>query len=260
MVVLADRKRFRDIQSLPFCYLCGKALAQPTNRDHVPPSSIFLTEDRDYPLILPTHVACNSGRADEDRLVGGLVGVLHGKAPDPRHHKLNPRIGTFEDGTKGIAVGGFNFRSIIRRWVRGFHAALYEEFIADEDGRFLTTHPMPEGDPETGHFDQVQQVIPAFVETLKKNRLTGSLDRIVCRNGTCVYECVWVQADDGRWLCVYALDLYGWIELGDIEHFEPRGCVGAYLRLKPGHPQNASVGTKLVFDVPNTRPLDPFGP
>ena len=249
----------RQVQNLPFCYLCGEPLAPPRNRDHVPPSSIFLAEGRDFPLVLPAHVRCNSSRTDEDRLIGGLVGVLHGKPPDPRYHPINPSAGRFPDGSLGLAVTGFDLRAIIRRWVRGFHAALYREYLADDMGRFMTTPPLAEGDPLTGQFDAVQPVVEEFVDILKRNRATATLDRIVCRNNKCVYECVWEQADRGQWHCIFALDLYGWIELGDGQHFAPRGCVGAYRLAQGGTPKTASVGTRLVFPVTNRERLDPFG-
>ena len=97
------------------------------------------------------------------------------------------------------------------------------------------------------------------MEELKRNRATGTLDQITCRNGKCHYECVWTQADKGQWFCVYALSLYDWMQLGDWSRFESRGCVGAYLRPGGGVPAGATCGTRLIFSVSNNEPLNPFG-
>jgi hypothetical protein len=71
---------------------------------------------------------------------------------------------------------------------------------------------------------------------------------------------VWSQADRGQRFCTWALDLYGWRDLGDPQHFEPRGCVGTYRPEDGVAPATASRGTRLLFDVPRGEPLDPFGP
>lgn len=99
---------------------------------------------------------------------------------------------------------------------------------------------------------------PEFVKELKRNRATGTLDRIVCRNGKCRYECVWSQADNGAWICIYGLDLYQWINLGDTSS-ETRGCVGSYLRPQHGTPPGATCTTRIVFTVENRERLNPFG-
>jgi hypothetical protein len=101
-------------------------------------------------------------------------------------------------------------------------------------------------------------VVPKFVEEIKRNRQTRTLDSIVCRNGKCRYECVWAQADDGTWICIYALDLYGWIDLGGSDGADQRGCVGCYRSPTGTPPSGAAIATKLVFAVQNTSPLDPF--
>jgi hypothetical protein len=260
-MVIDTQKAMRKVRALPFCYLCGDPLTDPQNDDHVPPTAIFLNGDRNFPLILPTHDRCNGDRSSEDQVIGQLVGVLHGKAPDARHDKLDVKPVLFEDGTVGAAVRDVDLRAIIRRWVRGFHAALYEEFLPDKARMFSTCPPLPEAQRPNGEVRPVPvaSVLPRFVEEIKRNRATGSLDRVMCRNGKCVYECVWAQADRGQWLCVYALDLYGWIKLGDPVHFEARGCVGTYRRVQGGTPRRATTGTRLVFSVENREGLDPFG-
>jgi hypothetical protein len=261
VIVLDDQQAMRELQRLPFCYLCGRELAagEPCNRDHVPPTSIFAEADRDFPLILPTHQACNGGWSAHDEAIGHLVGVLHGRqAPDaPR---LEFASGEFADGSHGVAVRGLDLRSVIRRCVCGFHAALYREPLVAPRG-FATCPPLPEVkvDEQGGRYVEVPEVFEKFVEELKRNRATGTLDRILCRNGKCRYECVWSRADNGSWLCLYGFDLYGWRRLGDDAHYEPRGCVGTFQLAEAGVPEGATRTTELVFTVENLERLDPFG-
>ena len=260
-VILDTQKVMRDVRGLPFCYLCGDGF-DPTdtvNRDHVPPSGIFATVDRDFPLILRSHQECNEARSRDDHVVSQLVGVLHGRKPNRKHKKLRVQLGRFENGSRAIVVGGLDLRSIIRRWIRGFHAAMYKEYLPETDS-FMTCPPLPEAEHSVDgpKFMPVQEVIPLFVKELKRNRATQTLDQIVCRNGKCRYECVWTQADNGTWICIYGLDLYKWVDLGD-KNFEPRGCVGTYVRPGGGVPPGASRSTRLEFPEATSARLDPFG-
>jgi hypothetical protein len=229
------------------------------NRDHLPPSTLFAKADHTPPLILQTHRRCNEDRSHEDQAIGQLVGVLHGQRVNPAHNKLWMSRGQFDDGSQTVAVRDLNIKEIIRRWVRGFHAALYHEYLS-ANALFVTFPPFPEG-RRTGNqvtFVPIPEVFPKFVEEIKRNRAAKNLDQIVCCNGKCRYECVWTQTDDHRWLCIYCLDLYGWAKLGDIHHLPERGCVGGYLRPTESVPLNASISARLVFEVKSSFPFDPF--
>lgn len=261
-IVLDSQQSVRSVQGLPFCYLCGAVFegdSASRNRDHVPPSSLFLPEDRNHPLILPTHTACNGNRAAEDQMLGSLVGLLHGKAPSPKARRVPLRPAHGSEGEVLAILQGVELREPIRRWVRGFHAALYGEYLDGSAARFSTTPPAPEGDPDSGTFPIRRPVVEQFVAAIKKNRLTNTLDRVTCRNGKCNYECVWVQADRGQWFCIYALNVYNWVELGDTVHFDRQGCVGAYRRAAGGVPRGAAEETRLHFDAENREKFDPFG-
>ena len=142
-------------------------------------------------------------------MIGTLVGVLHKTPPPDGAVKLDLQAGVLPDGSHVVAVRDLDVREIIRRWVRGFHAALYREFLpATAD--FMTNTPLPEGEQTSRgvEFQPVPEAIPEFVKEIKKNRATGTLDRVATRNGKCTYECVWSQADRGQWLCIYALDVH----------------------------------------------------
>lgn len=259
-ISLTTHRTLHGASRLPFCYLCGQGFGQSddTNRDHVPPSGLFARADRPLPLILRTHRRCNELRSPEDQAIGQLVGVLHGRRVNPTHNRLRIRVGSSPDGHQVAAVTGLDISETIRRWVRGFHAALYHEYLPP-DAVFATFPPLPEGRLMGDHieYDRVPDALPKFVEELKRNRTVRNLDRVVCRNGKCCYECVWSQDDDGRWICIYGLDLYGWMDLGD-RNQPARGCVGCYLRPPGGVPSNASTATRLVFNVDRTSSFDPF--
>lgn len=178
---------------------------------------------------------------------------------NPNHNKLQVTLlGRLPDGNHSAAVTEIDVRAAIRRWVRGFHAALYREYLP-ADSTFATYPPLPEGMRvgDYGRFNPVPDVIAKFAEELKRNRAVKNLDGVVCRNRKCRYECVWRKADDGRWVCIYGLDLYNWSDLG-ARNQPPRGCVGCYRRPSGGVPSRASTATRLILNVDMTSPLDPF--
>jgi len=258
---LEFQRDFRQMQRLAFCYLCAKTFANASDvlsRDHVPNTALFAISDREPALILPTHSRCNHDRSAEDELITQLVGVLRGRRMVKRARRPTIVGGTFPDGSKGVGALGVPLRQMIFRWVTGFHAALYGEPLGPSG--HMTFLPLPEGRVEGNRVDAVAvpDAVREFVLALRRNRMTGTLDQILCRNGKCRYECVWDQADDGRRICIWALNLYDWKNLGDTLHFEPRGCVGAYYPENGRIPSSATLATRLHVDVPTTNSLDPF--
>ena len=193
-ITISAEKELKNIKrNLQFCYLCGQVLTSRPhrNKDHIPPSGLFAPADRSKPLILPTHCLCNGSRSKEDQTIGQLVGVLHGRRVNPNHNKLQIRVGRFNDGSRGAALEGFDLKEAIRRLVRGFHAALYGEYLSP-NGSFATYTPLPEAirQEEALVFAPVPTVLPKFVEELKRNRVVRNLDRLILWNGKCRYECV----------------------------------------------------------------------
>jgi hypothetical protein len=259
-IQLITQQDVRPLRRLPFCYICGLPLVDDDvrNDDHVPPSSVFLEADRNHPLILPTHYACNHGQHVQDQQIGQLVGLLHGHAPNPQHQRVQLFGGQGPDGNPFAAAGGFDLVSIIKRWICGFHAALYREPML-QGTEFMTSLPLASLDVSTGQLDPVHEIVPHFVRAIRQNRELGPLDRIECRNGKCLYECVWVEPNDGGRFCVYALDLYGWVTFGDTERFGRRGCVGAYVPPNRQPPLGARLGIQ-GDDAAISDPLDPFAP
>ena len=80
---------------------------------------------------------------------------------------------------------------------------------------------------------------------------------MAARQGKCVYECVWLRVDEDRWFCCYAIDLYEWSRLGDVDRFGLRGCVGAYVPPGRDVPETAAQGAR-PGDTPLHEPLNPF--
>jgi hypothetical protein len=259
-MLLDSQRGFREVRALASCYLCALPLepGQARDRDHVPNSALFAAEDREPALILPTHRACNHNRSGLDETITQLVAVLHGRPMTPRGRHPHMVRGTFPDGTTGIGARGLDLQEIIFRWVVGFHAALYREPLGRSSR--MTFPPFPEGRVEANRVVAVPvpEVVPEFVAAIKRNRIAGTTDVVASRNGKCRYECVWSQADDGRRFCLWALDLYDWKRLGDIFHFEPRGCVGMYIPDDGKVPVDAALETRLHIDIGNTSRLDPF--
>jgi hypothetical protein len=261
MPTLAAARDFRSVQTMPFCYVCGEQFAHGArySRDHIPARSVFAARDREPPLWLPTHRSCNEDRSRNDQLVGQLIGLRRYAIPSPRDRQL--KIAVF--GPQRGAVTNVDLDAIIWRWVRGFHAALYREYFpADLPRRALQT-PLPRGRLVLG--DPQIETLPAqhfaFVEVIKSNRIRSNLDSIVSNNRKLRYECVWAKFDSADvWLCIFALDLYEWRDLGLTPGQPARGCVGCYV-LQSGRPP--TVATRAVTGsimVPNLDPYDPFAP
>ncbi len=263
MPALLTQQSAREVRDLPFCYLCGHefVLGDRKNHDHVPPKSIFLPDDRDFPLKLATHVDCNTREADDDEFIGQLISVFHGKWPPEGTSKIELEA---EYNPQADAVDVFlrtdRFDPFVKRCLKGFHAALYREAMPDET-KFAIQIPFPTGKLLNGVV--IQDPVPpqhlAFVETVKKNRVSRTLDAIVTCNAKMQYECVWDKLSDHSWACVFALDVYGWHNFGRQGEPFPLGCAGLYRLPEGNRPSSATASTSLEFPLANLEPANPFG-
>jgi hypothetical protein len=264
MVELIYQKHYRGVKRLPFCYLCGKRIDYTTeakalrDEDHVPPKSLFARADRE-PLILSTHKKCNGEHSAVDQRMGEVIGLKLGRIP--KSHKDSVlRIRLF-DGGRHAAVVGLDIQSAVWRWIHGFHAALYREMLVPmvPNGGVVVT-PF-QRTKDSLHMQQPDPVPPSatrFVEVIKANRAKSNLDRIITNNRKMTYECVWLNLDDGTWICIFALDIYAWRDMGD-PSFGHRGCVGAYRTAAGVAPANATLAVAETTGIPSADPLDPFG-
>jgi hypothetical protein len=258
MVSLLRQSDYRSVQNLPFCYLCGRQFAagDAKNRDHVPPECVFLPRDRE-PLWLPTHIACNSGYRLADEKIGQLIALRYGKVlRNAAHRRLKFAFSRRRDLG---AVVNLNIDAAVWRWIGGFHASLYRESGVGIRGSLVT--PFPKAQIISGHpvFAPLLVQHPLFVQTIKSNRLRGNLDRIVCNKGKMTYECVWQQGDNsGPWMCIFALDIYDWKDLGRTGALPARGCAGFYLTPTRSVPANATKALASAIIVPTSDRLDAF--
>lgn len=259
MICLQHPRDFRAVQSLPFCYLCAQTFAagDDKNRDHVPPKTVFAKKDR-IPLILPTHTACNGQYKLIDEKMGQVIGLKRGYIPsDPKNRHLKYR--TFQGG-RFTAVVNVDIHGAVWRWIVGFHAALYREPLSmPVRGSLVLPFPSARNHPTDMKIDPVRPQHAMFVRLIKESRRRGKVDRIVTNAGTMTYECAWIRMDGGgSWICMFALDVYAWKDLGDPRLGE-RGCAGFYVAPSSLPPTNAAIAAEPLLILPAGDVLDPFG-
>lgn len=253
---LRHQKALRKARSIRFCCICGTPFAsgERPSRQHVPPKAIFAECDRNPPLILHAHAECNEAQSPLDTVIGQLIAVLHGKYPTPSQTKLEGDMFWTSEGAPAAGVRNLPLRTIIFRWARCFHAALYGEFLPDNGGMIF--EPFPAGQLVDGRLvgDPVHPSREVLTRTFKQQAKAGRTDAVICYNEQCHYRCTWLTFDDGSSFCLFALRLYNWEDLGSPGH--PRmGCVGWYFADRP---VGATSGTKLRIPVSRSYPLDPF--
>lgn len=255
--ILITQKDLRQVHDPGFCYLCGAPWKEgdETNRDHVPPRRLFAEADRTPPLTLRTHTPCNNGHSSYDERVTQLISLLWKVSPGPEDvGSLRMSMHALDGMVPFGAVEWLGLHFIIARWLKGFHAALYGEFLRQVNGAIH--EPFPGGDT-LGQDSNLHVSHRVFVREIKKNRAAGRLDSIVAYNGQLKYECAWSHLDDGRPMCLWALDLYAWHRLGDTNNFPARSCVGWYEALD-AIPAEAALATRLELPFRNTEPLNAF--
>jgi len=263
MPLLETHKQFEEVLKLLFCYWCGNPIlpGEVRDRDHIPPRSCFAKVDRSIPLALPTHKICNAAHNLDDEKIGQIIGLKYGQVPpSKRNRRLKFSRIYAPNGNQAVAITNVDIRGAIRRWIRGFHAALYREPIP-QNTVFAIETPFPSASPKQHGpvFNPLRTPQHRmFVEVIKTNRAVRNFDRIQSNNKKLTYECVWDQADGGQWICIFALDLYGWKDLGDIKNFQARGCVGMYMTPSAIAPSLATKAKRLSLILPNYDKLDPF--
>jgi len=258
MVSLLNQSDFRSVQDLPFCYLCGQLFVagDSQNRDHVPPECVFAQPDRE-PLWLPAHTACNKSYSVLDEKIGQLIALRYGKVPRQRKHR-KLRFALSPQRAVG-AVVNLDIDAAVWRWIAGFHAALYREPGIGIAGSLVTPFPKARFHDGRAVLQPLRVQHPLFVQTIKANRLRGNLDRIVSNKGKLTYECVWQQADNGGpWMCIFALDIYDWKDLGRSPGLPARGCAGFYLMPAQTIPANAARAVTSSIIIPTSDRLDAF--
>jgi hypothetical protein len=266
MVSLRAQKDFQKLQRLSFCYLCGDSFAEgdKKNHDHVPPENIFDKKDRE-PLKLPTHYNCNHAHRLTDEKIGEMIRLRRRQFPQRKNRRLKV---TFNINTGVSFLTNLDIDAAVWRWVRGFHAALYQSHLPEDDPSKAKFRDGAIQTPfrKTRKTDQGGTLVPIlpqhrlFVEIIKANRAMNNVDGIVTNKGQMAYECVWQKADaDDGWICIFALNVCDWKDLGAVAGLEQCGCAGYYRLLLGNKPQQSSTARKPSLIIPNLDPLDPFG-
>jgi hypothetical protein len=260
MPILDTQIDFRRVQRLPFCYLCGASFLEDdiTDGDHVPPRSAFNSRDREPALKLRTHKKCNASNSVDDKKVGQLIALRRREAaPSLRDQALR-----FVTTSGMVGVTNLNVDAAVWRWVRGFHAALYAKPLVD--ARYTLRTPFPRADDVGGQYvlQPLLEQHKLIVATIKRNRAWNNLDRVVSNRGQLQYECIWCLTDDGNsWLCMFALDIYDWKDLGSTTAAIPaRGCAGIYWSKEGGVPKDGSQNRDSAIATINDDELDAFRP
>jgi hypothetical protein len=198
-----------------------------------------------------------------DTKSGQLIGATRGKYPNDKDIALNVAPWQFQSDEQPIGVlSDFNLQAEVWRWVRGFHAAVYGQYLPG-DGKHRTYPPIPVGEM-TNDGPRINEdhlpVQAAVVAQLKLNATLGQLDEIRCNNGKLHYKCLWAPPfDRGQWECWFALKVYEWHTAGD-PRFPRRACIGRYAIAGDHPPSDASIGVTDEIQVSDGSPLDPFEP
>ena len=265
MVEITTQQHARKVSHLDFCYVCGKPFTEshPSTRDHVPPTKMFLEEDRNWPLILPAHRECNSKYSFSDEQAKGLLALLHPTDNPVPPHKTE-QVGIVERNGKptGVLLQGLSLRRVVAKILRACHAALYGEYLPNEDTNRAILLPLPIFDPETGDVDK-NELLPQhemLCKVLKDNRNISNVDTIQAYNGKFKFEAVWgtLDNDSETHFGVFAIDIYQWHNLANGVLGRPQGCFGMYRLNRSPIPENACVVTSLELPYSYSEPLNPF--
>jgi hypothetical protein len=259
---ITTQRQAQDVVRLEFCYICGQAFSddQKRTRDHVPPKSIFRSEDRNWPLILPAHEECNSDYSKVDEQAMGLIGLLH-----PERRRQPPArteiAGIAERDGKPAAVllRGLLLRPMITKILRACHTALYHVFLPLKTDNMILT-PLLELDPKTMQ-PMKHTILPQHqmaCKILKDNRRIKNVDRVHANNCKFRFEVVWGTCDgECRHFAAFGIDIYNWHRLGSQALGHPQGCVGMHFSNDP-IPTNASVVPTIELGFTWREPLNPF--
>jgi hypothetical protein len=249
--------------SVRFCYLCGQSVVAgeydsalaSVNKDHVPPKKIFSASDRVNPLILNTHYSCNHGWSLADSLFGELFALYNEREFT---EEKPPILETQEFSHKATgeqfdAITGVDIKQLLCRILRGFHAALYGEFLG-KGTEISISLQFPSVSFEDGIIAEGLHPMHSEVAwKLYNSRLSNNCDRVEIYNSKCKYICVWDKLDNGMVCCLFSISIYEWEKMVDLR-LVPESCCVGLLMPKTGIPDGAAV----VNGIELPRPLIPI--
>lgn len=257
---ISSQTQLRKHGQPSFCYLCGESLdgVGPVDRDHCPPKGLFAPSDRgDFPVILPTHKACNHQWHGVDDLLGILTDALHSRKKS-QDESVTKRLETYSFpfyGSEAAAVANVPLAAIGLRVTRGMHALLYKSYLPLRTPNSIHV-PLPVADRETGEPEQPLDQAFAFSGAIRKALLTGTADSITAYNGNFRYACVWDHLNNNAPFCIFAFDVYAFHKLSPRVANFPRCFVGMYRPVLV--PEGASWASKIEFRLTRDELLDPW--
>jgi hypothetical protein len=257
---ISSQSQLRRQGQPAFCYLCGRELStpEPVNRDHCPPKGLFAPADRiNFPIILPTHEACNHQWHGVDDLVGILADALHTrkKSQDTNVTKRLEAYALQLNGKGAPAVRNVPLPLVAFRIVRGMHALLYKSFLPLQT-RHSTHVPLPAANLETGEVEQPLEQAFVFSGAVRRALLTNTAHQVNAYNRKFRYACVWDHLSNGMPFCIFAFDIYGFHHLSPPVQNFPKCFVGSYVPSLV--PVNASWASKVEFNLSRGELLDPW--
>jgi hypothetical protein len=257
--ILGEMDRIKAVRRIGFCYICGEPLERKRgvgwNVDHVPP--IAYVSGRAAALPMRAHPACNHAWSARDERGAQFVSTMIGRYPSsPANIRIDvTRFPNPVTGESRFGVLDFGFEKDVRRIVRAFHAAVYNDYLPEPGIEvslpFAAGHApagVPEADPfPVWHTDVVLHLLRS--DHVKR------LDRLLCGKNECEYICTWMLSKPGLWQCVFGLRVHTWGHMGE-PAFGQRGCVGFYHRKGPPVGASEAPTIDLRIRIPNR--LDPF--
>jgi hypothetical protein len=255
-----DLRRCREF---PFCYICGRPFVKgdDVNLDHVPPKKAFSPKNRSRPLMLRTHKTCNKKQSSDDEKITQLLASLTGKITRLRDVKITTGLVISEDGKHQYDAVIIDLKHHMRRWLQGFHAALYRAPLHGSNVKYAIHPPFPEARSVSGSNIELKPLLSQqeeFCHKIRKNRAAGKTDSIRCFSGRCIYECVWGRLNDDEAIsCFWALNVNEWIKMAPPDVGPMQGCVGVYTP-QSGLPVGAAQETSLVLPSIERGCFDPF--
>ena len=152
------------------------------DRDHVVPDSVFPPADRsNFPLLLKTHTACNRAHSPVDQKFSELFRLHWDPRPDMNLQRLQLDWQVDPSGRATHSMWRHDdLTAMVFDWIRGFHYALYGEFLPLASHR-ATLLPFRELRPDGTEPDLRQFV--GFAGFLLRQRVLAHFDRIYAYNG-----------------------------------------------------------------------------
>lgn len=208
-MIISNQKQWQRQRRNTICYLCGRELVNDcdNNDDHCPPIKIFNKVDRaNYPIILTVHRVCNQSWALDDN----RFAVIWSKISKNPSNYFNPG-----GVVKSEPVGSLSnvsllhnvpFEKLIYRILRMSHYVFYNEFLS-EGTKVSFQLPFNRFDKNYTPLDQGVELFYGLSSQLIYSQSVNMVNGIVAYNSKFKFVTTWDNLDDGRDICIFAIDI-----------------------------------------------------